>query len=81
MMNRINRMVLSFVLVTFSSCVVHAAEVSSKDKSAHVEKKDKRDSKKKDTKQKDEDVVYLDMSDADGDVESDMPAITKKGPL
>lgn len=80
MMSRINRMVLSFVLVTFSSCVVHA-EVSSKDKSAHVEKKNKRDSKKKEAKPKDEDVTYLDMNDSDGDVESDMPVITKKGPL
>lgn len=81
MMNRVNRMVLSFVLVMFSSCIVHA-EVSNKDKSSHVGKKeDKARSKKKDSKSKDEDVVYLDMNDSDGDVESNLPAITKKGPL
>ena len=84
MMSRMNRMVLAFVLVTFSSCVVHAQgkDVSSKDKSGHVEKGKARPKKDNAKQQKDDaDVVYLDMSDDKGESDDGMPAITKKGPL
>ena len=75
------RMLLAFVLVMFSSCVVHA-EISSKDKAGHVEKK--KDGAKK--KQDDDPchkpgVTCIDASGDDGDAGDGMPAITPKGKL
>jgi hypothetical protein len=70
--NEMKRMILAFVLVTFTSCGVHAAE--QKNKSSKVNK-DKRANNKKD-----DNVTYLDMSKHDDD-ESSLPAITPKGKL
>lgn len=72
----IKRMLLAFVLVTFSSCVVHAQD-EKKDSSSKVNK-DKR-AKKKD--KQDDAPVYLDMSSTDGEDDNSMPAITPKGKL
>lgn len=69
------RMILAFVLVTFSSCVVHAQDSSSKG-NTHVRAKKKDEVKK----EKKDDVTYLDMSGPD-EKEDSMPAITPKGKL
>lgn len=74
------RMLLAFVLVMFSSCVVHAAESSSKDN------KSVRANKKKGEKKIDDDpchkpgVTCIDASGPD-ESEDSMPAITPKGKL
>lgn len=72
----IKRMLLAFVLVMFSSCVVHAQEGSSKGDS-HTRANKKKDDKKKSD---DEKPTYLDLSGPD-EPEDSMPAITPKGKL
>lgn len=74
----IKRMLLAFTLVMFSSCYVHA-QGNDKSSSSKVNK-DKR-ANKKESKQKDDDVTYLDMSTPDKGDDDGMPAITPKGKL
>ncbi len=69
------RMILAFVLVTFSSCVVHAQDNK---QHSSKEKGDKRAKDKK--KQSDDDVQHIDFSGPD-EPEDSMPAITPKGKL
>lgn len=76
----IKRMLLAFVLVTFSSCVVHAQDSSSKG-NVHVRAK-----KKVEVKKVDDDPCHkpgVTCIDASGpsEPEDSMPTITLKGKL